>query len=419
MRAGSDHDSHAGVVVLKSVATSPHHGVLGIARSLGRLGVEVHIASPDRAAETRSRFARRWFAWTLEDGGESLARLEAIADELGGGQVLVPVDDSAAAFVDRHADSLGDRFAFPRQPRDLVRTLSSKRALHDLCRAHEVPTPHSAFPESEAAAEAYAREIGYPVVVKRAEGWRPVRRANAPSVIIAHDPAALRRAYADLNGREGPNAVLQEYIPGDARSIWMFNGYFDEGSDCLFHATGQKIRQAPPHTGATTLGVCRANAEVATTTKRLFKALGYRGIVDLGYRFDARDGAYKLLDVNARIGSTFRLFATRDGVDVVRCLYRDLSDRPVTSSAPEDGRTWLVEDLDLLSSLRYHREGTLSMRQWLSSMRGVDELAWYAADDLAPAAALLRFRGAQTVRRRPFRRGSRMGEPAFERSDDL
>jgi D-aspartate ligase len=407
MRAGSDHDSPAGVVVLKSVATSPHHGVLGIARSLGRLGLEVHIASPDRAAETRSRFARRWLTWTLEDGGDqSLARLEAIGDELGGGQILVPVDDSAAAFVDRHADSLGDRFAFPRQPRDLVRTLSSKRGLHDLCRSHEVPTPHSVFPESEAAAEAHARDIGYPVVVKRAEGWRPVRRANAPSVIIAHDPAALRRAYADLNGRDGPNAVLQEYIPGDARSIWMFNGYFDEGSDCLFHATGQKIRQAPPHTGATTLGVCRANAEVATTTKRLFKALGYRGIVDLGYRFDARDGAYKLLDVNARIGSTFRLFATRDGVDVVRCLYRDLSGRPMRSSAPEDGRTWLVEDLDLLSSLRYHRAGTLSMRQWLSSMRGVDELAWYAADDLAPAAALIRFRAAQTVRRRPQRRAT-------------
>lgn len=418
MRPDSRKDPAAGVVVLKSVATSPHHGILGIARSLGRLGVDVHIASPDPAVETRSRFARRWFAWTLEDGGEqSLARLDAIGEELGGGQVLVPVDDSAAAFVDRHADSLGDRFVFPRQPRDLVRTLSSKRALHDLCRSHDVPTPHTAFPESEADAEAFARTIGYPVVVKRAEGWRPVRRANAPSVVIAHDPVALRSAYADLDGREGPNAVLQEYVPGGARSIWMFNGYFDERSDCLFHATGQKIRQAPPHTGATTLGVCRANAEVATTTKRLFKALGYRGIVDLGYRFDARDGAYKLLDVNPRIGSTFRLFATRDGVDVVRCLYRDLGGRPLSSSAPEDGRRWLVEDLDLLSSLRYHREGTLSMRQWLSSIRGVDELAWYAADDLAPAAALIRVRAAQTLRRRR-RRGSRMTEPASERSED-
>lgn len=406
MPAGSDNESAAGVLVLKSVATSPHHGVLGIARSLGRLGVDVRIASPDRAAETRSRYARRWFAWTLEDPERSLARLNEIGDELGGGQLIVPVDDSAAAFVDRHADSLSDRFVFPRQPRELVRTLSSKRGLHDLCRAHEVPTPHSVFPESEAAAEAYAREMGYPMVVKRAEGWRPVRRANAPSVVIAHDPEALRRAYADLNGRDGPNAVLQEYIPGDARSIWMFNGYFDESSDCLFHATGQKVRQAPPHTGATALGVCRGNAEVATTTKRLFKALGYRGIVDLGYRFDARDGAYKLLDVNARIGSTFRLFATRDGVDVVRCLYRDLSGRPVSSSAPEDGRTWLVEDLDLLSSVRYHREGTLSVRQWLSSVRGVDELAWCARDDLAPVAALIRFRAAQTVRRRPRRRAT-------------
>jgi hypothetical protein len=39
-------------------------------------------------------------------------------------------------------------------------------------------------------------------------------------------------------------------------------------------------------------------------------------------------------------------------------------------------------------------------------MRGVDELAWYARDDLAPAAALIRFRAAQTVRRRPQRRAT-------------
>jgi predicted ATP-grasp superfamily ATP-dependent carboligase len=148
------------------------------------------------------------------------------------------------------------------------------------------------------------------------------------------------------------------------------------------------------------------------------RSIGYQGILDIGYRFDERDGEYKLLDVNPRVGSTFRLFATRDGLDVVRCLYSDLAGEPVVRSAPDEGRTWMVEDLDLLSSLRYHREGSLPVRQWLSSVRGVDEVAWFARDDLSPPIALLKSRLAQAGRRRPYRRRSGVDAPSPERRSE-
>jgi predicted ATP-grasp superfamily ATP-dependent carboligase len=35
--------------------------------------------------------------------------------------------------------------------------------------------------------------------------------------------------------------------------------------------------------------------------------------VDLGFRYDARDSRYKPLDVNPRIGATFRLFVDAEG----------------------------------------------------------------------------------------------------------
>src|SRR2546425_3495393 len=42
---------------------------------------------------------------------------------------------------------------------------------------------------------------------------------------------------------EHPNLMLQEYIPGGEDSVWMFNGYFNEHSECLFGITGKKLRQ--------------------------------------------------------------------------------------------------------------------------------------------------------------------------------
>ena len=47
------------------------------------------------------------------------------------------------------------------------------------------------------------------------------------------------------------------------------------------------------------------------------KEVGYRGILDIGWRYDARDDRYKLLDVNPRLGASFRLFVGKGGMDVL------------------------------------------------------------------------------------------------------
>src|SRR5947208_16342430 len=106
--------------------------------------------------------------------------------------------------------------------------------------------------------------------------------------------------------------------------------------------------------------------------------------LDVGYRYDARDGQYKLLDVNPRIGSTFRLFVAENGMDVARAMYLDLTRQPVVPGTQRPGHKWFVEDQDLVSCLRYHRQGNLTFRQWIASFRGVEEAAFYASDDLYP-----------------------------------
>ena len=120
----------------------------------------------------------------------------------------------------------------------------------------------------------------------------------------------------------------------------------------------------------------------------LMRAVGYRGILDIGFRFDARDGQYKLLDVNPRIGGTFRLFVGPDGTDVLRAMYLDLTGQRVPATSLCEGRRWIVEPLDLLSSLTYLRRGDITLRGWVRSLRRVREAAWFALDDPAPFLAL-------------------------------
>ena len=91
---------------------------------------------------------------------------------------------------------------------------------------------------------------------------------------------------------------------------------------------------------------------------------------------------------NPRIGATFRLFVGREGVDVARALYLDLTGQSVPVCACSEGRKWMVE-LDLKSCIDYYRDGNLTIREWCESLRGIEELGYFRKDDLRPFAKFL------------------------------
>ena len=109
----------------------------------------------------------------------------------------------------------------------------------------------------------------------------------------------------------------------------------------------------------------------------------------MDWRLDRRDGQYKLLDFNPRVGAQFRLFEDEGGIDVVRALHLDLTGRAVPRRPQADGRVFILEPYDLVGSWGYHRAGDLDARRWLASLQGAHrEPAWFAADDLAPVALM-------------------------------
>ena len=125
---------------------------------------------------------------------------------------------------------------------------------------------------------------------------------------------------------------MQEYIPRERAEDWFVHLYCDDSSNCLLTFTGVKVRSWPPHTGATASAYAVPNDALVNLAERLCKEIGFQGIADLDWRLDKRDGQYKLVDFNPRVGNQFRLFETAEGVDVVRALHLDLTGRPVPRS---------------------------------------------------------------------------------------
>ena len=363
------------------------------------------VNSDPREPAFFSRYCRRAFLRNIIDSTrQSVRDLLEIGRKIGRRSILIPTTDQDATFVAEHADPLEEWFMFPSQGAELVNSLCNKRGMYYLAKKFNVPTPEAVFPECKEDVLSFVETASFPIVLKAIYGWR-LKRGMKANVIVHTDRELIER-YDALSEPGEPNLMLQEYIPGGDDTQWMFNAYFDERSDCRFGITGRKIRQWPVHAGVASLGICLRNETVKKTTEHFMKAVGYRGMVNIGYRYDVRDGQYKVLDVNPRIGATFRLFVDDNGNDVVRTLYFDMTSQPMAPGVAQEGRKWFVEDLDLGASFLYHLEGNLGFKQWMNSYRGVREAAYFAADDPFPFLEMVGLRPGSFLIRSLFRRFS-------------
>jgi D-aspartate ligase len=375
-------------------------GALGLVRSLGRLGAPVygvHGGAP--APASHSRFIRHVLPLDISDApADAVERLLEFAAGLGDRPVLITNDDLSALFLEDHADALRERFIFPEQHPRLAHELYSKKGMYLLCKRLGVATAEANFPQTRADVVRFIESNPlFPVVLKPIAAWRLNRVGGR--MLIAGSGDELLAGYDRLEDPAEPNLMLQEYIPGGADSAWIFNGYFNASSRCLVASTGRKLRDYPAETGMTSLGVCSRNDEVERLSVDFLTGIGYRGAVDLDWRYDGRDRQYKLLDVNPRLGNAFRLFVARNGLDVARALYLDLTGQPVPPVEFPEGRKWLVENFDVGASVAYLRARRLTLRGWIRELRGIEETAWWASDDPLPFVFMCARSGRAALRK--------------------
>jgi D-aspartate ligase len=407
-------DPSTPAVVLKFDPNVMHHGGLGAIRSLGRLGVPVHaVVEAPWAPAARSRYLAGRLVWRPDPDHAERARagLRLLAERIGRPAVLIATDDAGAIFLAEQGDSLRDRFLFPAQPAALPRRLAGKHTLAQLCAELGVATPRVLVTDSAEKAHGFAAEVGFPVIAKLARPWTGAGTGLRPTTIArSEDDLAGLWAAAE---RAGASLMVQEFIPAEPGGDWFVHAYCDSGGAGRPVFTGVKVRSYPAHAGLTSFGLAAVNRDLLAGVTRLFARLGYRGIADLDLRRDSRDGSYKLLDFNPRLGAQFRLFRDWAGLDVVTAAYLDLTGQPYAVRGQVSGRRFVVENYDPLGALSYWRAGELGPVSWLRSLQGCEETAWFAWDDLLPFGLMCARMTARAVGR-PFAR-ARIRRPAGPR----
>jgi D-aspartate ligase len=385
------------------------HGGLGAVRTLGRMGVPAYAMVEDRFTPTAlSRYlAGRFICPTTgaEDASELVSILLQIGRAIGCPTVALAEGDEAAVLLAENADRLAECFVLPPVPPALPRRLADKDGLHQMCQELGVPTPRTLSPANRAELLAVSREWGFPLVLKDKEPFTKLRASAMGHTTVVHDEAELLALCGET---QCPSVIVQEHIPLDIAEEWFTHLYCSAGGVPRLVFTGRKLRSWPPETGLTTRARSRPNSTLTTLAAELCRAIGYCGIADLDWRFDRRDGRYKLVDFNPRFGQQFRLFSTAQELDVVRAMYLDLTGQRIPEVSQMHDRGFIVGNLDAVSvTVTAWRERRLPAALPRRNL----ERAWLTRDDPLPAVAeAMRFSG--TVARRltkPVRAMGRSG----------
>ena len=361
---------------------------ISIVRSLGVAGVDVHLLCGSRALPALSRYARRVPIEHEDAGQEAWADylLSARASALRGA-VLLACNDDALEFLLEHRDELAEHYLLDLCDPEAQRCMLDKLATYRMAAEVDVPTPRFWAAESEAAVRSRASEYTYPLMIKPLYSHR-FKKVMEGKYLMAADLDELLAGYRRASEHD-LDVVLLEVIPGDDDQLCSYYTYLDESGTPLFHFTKRIIRRHPEREGFACYHVTDWIPEVRELGLRLFRHAGLKGVANVEFKLDARDGRLKLIECNARFTAANGLVVA-SGFDLGLFVYNRLAglpQAPLPSSYRRGMRLWYPM-ADWLAYRALRSQGRMTRGAWLRSILHRQTLPYFSWRDPWPSIVL-------------------------------
>ena len=357
---------------------------LGIVRSLGRRNIPICVVDDEYSIARFSKYtthtARRP---SLRDEKQTAEALLEIGQQLDlKGWVLYPTRDETVAALSHYRAALAAFFRVPTPEWTTIRWAWNKWNTYRLAEEIGIPTPRTW--SSDSVDRLRSLDITFPVAIKpavkehffyatKAKAWRADNQAQLEDLFAR---AAKQVGRSD-------EVIIQELIPGDGLQQFAYCGFFKDGGS-VASIIVRRTRQHPPEFGrASTFAETTDLPILQELSERFLSAIGYYGLVELEYKYDRRDGRYKLLDVNARTWG-YHTLGYRAGVDFPYLLFADQLGMPVERKVGQPGVSWVRLVTDLPTGMAEILAGRLKCGSYLRSLRNASVEAVFSREDPLP-----------------------------------
>jgi len=356
---------------------------LAAARSLGRRGVPVIVADTTRIHPAGfSKYVRKSLIYpdprtapeAFLDWLERTVERERI-------DIVFPMDDDTLEAAMAGRSRLEALCAVPLPPEGSYRIAADKGSATRRAAEAGVACPRTAQPRSFAEAEAWAARFEYPAVIK------PRFSSGSRGIRVARDPAELMTAYRAIHERF-PWPLIQEFVPPGERFDVCFLYDGESGAPKAVFAQ-KELRHFPVERGPSTAQESVVVPALTEAALAIMDGLPWRGVVELEFMVDPRDGVPKFMEINPRFWNSLQMAVTA-GIDFPWLQYLMCCGEPLPP--PSDYAVglrcrWLLPG-DMLHFLASKERFRMEPPLWAGRRSGMTDDT-LSADDPLPTLGLL------------------------------
>jgi predicted ATP-grasp superfamily ATP-dependent carboligase len=358
---------------------------LSIARSLGKRGIPIHVSADPDCWALRSRYCSgrypRPAGVESKDywGGLLLSNNKSPLE----GSVILTGSDEAIEFVARNRTELEKRYILERNRPELQLALLDKQKTLELARSVGVPTPNYWKVDTVEDVRRIGGDIQFPLIIKPIHSHLFQKQYNGAKYHLVRDHSELTAKLSDVLAR-GLEVMVTELIPGPDSLLNSYYTYIDENDQPLFHFTKRVIRRFPKNSGLATYHITEWLPETAELGKRFFQGIKLRGLGNIEFKRDLRDGKLKVIESNARFTAAQEL-VLRSGMDIALLIYTHLTGQPMPRlDAYQEHLRLLFFRSDLAAYRELRDRGELTWLEWLGSLAHRQVFPCFSLTDPVP-----------------------------------
>lgn len=289
---------------------SGHAIALGVIRSLGSKGVPVYVVSYDtKDMAYKSKFIQQHFVLPHpeKNAEEFIAGLLRIHDKIGKALVF-PADDPTLVTLSKNIDLLKAKFIIASQDWSIISKVINKDMTYAVAEKVGVPFPKTlSLDETITITEDLIKEFRFPCLVKPVQSHIYFDIFKSKMAIV-NNIEELKNQFEQCK-KYSLDVTLQEIIEGDITQGLNFNSLIYNGK-IKQGFTAYKVRMTDNGYGIPVIVRSREMIkELWDYSEKLLSEMGYEGYSNVEFKYDKRDGLYKLLEVNGRYNRSSLLSA--------------------------------------------------------------------------------------------------------------
>lgn len=311
--------------------------------------------------------------------------------------VLVSCGDNYTGLMARNRAALEPFYKFACPTPELVAELDTKEFFYKACERHGLSYPRT-FGCTNENYKTVELPFSFPCIIKASNSvayWN-CRFPHKKKVFVAYNREEFDAITAAIySSSYQDNLVLQEYIPGDDNCMRVLNCYSGLDHKVKLMALGRPLleEQTPEGIGNYAAIMNVRDDELMEKMKAFLEDVGWEGFSNFDMKYDARDGKYKLFEMNPRQGRS-SFFVTASGYNLAKWLVEDVVEHKEQGLTIADAhhlwmiapagiiKKYLKDEALLAQAMELMRQGKVSHQLFCKEDAGFKRRVWYIRNQL-------------------------------------